>query len=75
MTNKVIKELAEKATEHCCDSGVSAAWAWEKKFTEVIIREVISKISKEQDTACANWQCKNGVHITWELYDYFGIKP
>ena len=36
-------------------------------FAELIVRECIDKIRGEQGSADQNWQCKNGVHIAWEL--------
>lgn len=43
------------------------------KFAELIIRECVNKIVIEQDNAEQNWSCKNGVHIAWEMLDYFGV--
>lgn len=45
-----------------------------KKFAELILRELIDKISQEQDIAEQNWQCKNGVHICHKLTEHFGVE-
>ena len=45
-----------------------------EKFAELILRELIDKISQEQDIAEQNWQCKNGVHICHELTKHFGVE-
>lgn len=44
------------------------------KFAELILWELIDKISQEQDIAEQNWQCKNGVHICHKLTEHFGVK-
>ena len=45
-----------------------------KKFAELILWELIDKISQEQDIAEQNWQCKNGVHICHKLTEHFGVE-
>ena len=45
-----------------------------EKFAELFVRELIDKISQEQDIAEQNWQCKNGVHICHKLTEHFGVK-
>ena len=42
-------------------------------FTQMIIQEVLNKITFEQASAEQNWQCKNGVHIVHELEKYFEV--
>lgn len=73
--NDLIERLAEQCYEHDQSwTGVGQRIFNKEKFAELLINECIDKISKEQDLAEQNWQCKNGVHICHELTKHFGVK-
>ena len=81
--NKLIRELAEQAGFEITPwSNESVPCVHQEgpidveleKFVKLILRELIDKISQEQDIAEQNWQCKNGVHICHELTKHFGVE-
>jgi hypothetical protein len=78
--NLKIKELAAKAKEiaiakesHPLIPGLFQAQTFHEEFAKLIIDECIDAISREQEFADQNWQCKNGVHIAHQLKSYFGV--
>ena len=38
-------------------------------LVKLTIEKVLALISFEQDKADQNWQCKDGIHITWKIKD------
>jgi len=59
--------------EACITAGYLDEREFLEKFAQLLIKKCIDKISQEQDIAEQNWQCKNGVHICYELTKHFGI--
>ena len=68
--NERIKQLQSQCWE---ERPYGPLWFNSTKFAELFLRELIDKISQEQDIAEQNWQCKNGVHICQKLTDHFGV--
>lgn len=73
--NERIKQLAEQASLELFNDTAQHRLlkGFAEKFAELIIRECVNKIVMEQDNADQNWSCKNGVHISWEMLDHFGV--
>jgi len=58
--NNTFQEFAEKTRLNC--------------FAELIIQDLLNKLSTEQELADQNWQCKDGVHIYYKLHQHFTTK-
>ena len=76
--NELIEKLFDQAKVECFKMGSKPAttvgYDELERFAELIVRECIDKISQEQGIAEQNWQCKNGVHICYELTKHFGVE-
>jgi hypothetical protein len=73
-TELAMNEQIEKIYgEACIHYGYLDEREFLEKFAQLLIKKCIDKISQEQDIAEQNWQCKNGVHICYELTKHFGV--
>lgn len=45
-----------------------------KELIRLTVQTVLSLISIEQDKADQNWQCKDGIHISWKIMKQFDLK-
>ena len=82
--NERIKELAvqsnlvfnpSKTTElYCSYMEDTDLTEYVEKFAELIIQDLLNKLSTEQELADQNWQCKDGVHIYYKLHQHFTTK-
>jgi hypothetical protein len=45
-----------------------------KELVRLTVQTVLSLISIEQDKADQNWQCKDGIHISWKIMKQFDLK-
>jgi hypothetical protein len=45
-----------------------------KELVRLTVQSVLSLISNEQEKADQNWQCKDGIHISWKIMKEFGLE-
>jgi hypothetical protein len=45
-----------------------------KELIKLTVQTVLFLISAEQDKADQNWQCKDGIHISWKIMKEFGFE-
>ncbi len=67
--NERIKELmleAGYAAPHLAGRGILLA--------KLIVKECVKHITDQQDLVETNWQCKDGIHIVYNLKEHFGIE-
>jgi len=75
--NKRIKELAHLSGIDIEKSNTFHEFAEKTRlncFAELIIQDLLNKLSTEQGLADQNWQCKDGVHIYYKLWQHFITK-
>jgi hypothetical protein len=72
--NELIREVAKEAgLQPFEDCGPGYVYKMEK-FAELIIAECVKHITDQQDLVETNWQCKDGVHIVYNLKEHFGVE-
>lgn len=76
--NQQIRTLAVATDAWCDENHIDAtgwgAVAWEAKFAELIVQACAKHIKDQQDLVETNWQCKDGVHIVYNLKEHFGVE-
>ena len=69
--NELVKKFVRCATD---EYGIGGPWVDQEEFARLIVQEIVDVISSEEDKVDMNWQCKDGLHITWKLKQHFGIE-
>lgn len=80
--NKVIEDLINEAQEEVWGNNPHNGSPEFEGYTvkpellvKLTIEKVLSIIAIEQDKADQNWQCKDGIHISWKIKDLLkGVK-
>jgi hypothetical protein len=74
--NKVIEDLISEAQEEVWGTNPHNGSPEFEGYTvdpellvKLTIKKVLSLIAIEQDKAEQNWQCKDGIHISWKIQD------
>jgi hypothetical protein len=74
--NKVIEDLISEAQVEVMGNnpfnGSPEFLGYEidsKELIKLTVQTVLFLISAEQDKAEQNWQCKDGIHISWKIKD------